>query len=149
MYTNKLWMKLLMACTLLMLLFTAACSKVSAIDSPAEQALAEQGNAFMTCLKDGDFQAAYDMMSLGVQQALDKPIKMAGSWVNLDSVLKQVGLEITGWEFDQARVFTKNGTLRGTLVGGVEYADGKSGEVHLELEQQDGIWKIRSSSLTQ
>ena len=150
MYTNKLWLRLLLACTLLMLLLTAACGKESAIKNPAaEQALTVQGDAFMTCLKDGDFQAVYDLMSLEAQKALDKAKKMAGSWVSLDGVLNQIGLEIAGWEFDKARVFTKNGVVMGTLDGRVEYADGKSGEVHLELEQQDGTWKIRSSSLTQ
>ena len=150
MYTNKIWMRLLMACTLLMLLFTAACSKESAVKNPAaEQALAEQGDAFMTSLKDGDFQAAYDMMSLEAQKALDMAKKMAGNVISLDSVLNQIGLEIAGWEFDKARVFTKNGVVRGTLDGRVEYADGKSGKVHLELEQQDGIWRVRSSNLTQ
>jgi hypothetical protein len=150
MYTNKLWMKLLVAGTMLVLLFTAACAKEGAIKNPAaEQALAEQGDAFMTSLKDGDFLAVYDLMSLEAQKDLDKAKKMAGSWVSLDSVLNQIGLKIAGWEFDKARVFTKNGVVMGTLDGRVEYADGKSGEVHLELEQQDGIWKIRSSSLTQ
>ena len=139
-----------MACTLLMLLFTAACSKESVIKSPAaEQALAEQGNAFMTSLKDGDFQAAYDMMSLEAQKALDMAKKMAGNVISLDSVLNQIGLEIAGWEFDKARVFTKNGVVIGTLDGRVDHVDGDSGKVHLELEQQDGIWRVRSSNLTQ
>lgn len=150
MYTNKIWMRLLVACTLLMLLFMAACDKESAIRNPAaEQTLVEQGDAFMTCLRNGDFQAVYDMMSREVQQELDTAKIIASSVISLDSVLNQIGSEIAGWEFDKARVFTKNGVVRGTLDGRVEYVDGKSGKVHLELEQQDGIWKVRNSSLTE
>ena len=147
MYTNKLRMRLLMAGTLLLLIFTGACGTESVINGPAEQALAEKGDAFMTSLKDGDSKAIYDMMSLEAQQAVDKAKIIAGSWANLDTVLKQSTLGIAGWEFDKARVFNKDGTTRGILDGKVEFADGKSGEVHLELVQQDGTWKISSSGL--
>ena len=75
MNTNKIWMRSLMASVLLALLFTTACgmeiAMVNAIEGPAEQALAEQGDAYMNCLKEGDFQAVYEMMSLESQRVLE------------------------------------------------------------------------------
>ena len=52
MNTHMLWKNFLMASTLLALLFTTGCGMDKDIEGPAEQALVEQGNAFMTCLKD-------------------------------------------------------------------------------------------------
>jgi len=138
-----------MAGTLLALLFTAACGTENAIEGPTDQALAEQGNAIMTRLKDEDFQAVYDMLSLEAQQALDKAKMMVGSTVDLESLIMQNASAIATWKFDRARIFTKNGAIRGNLDGSVAYADGKSGKVSLELEQQDGTWKLRSFSLEQ
>ena len=153
MNTNKIWMRSLMASVLLALLFTTACgmeiAMVNAIEGPAEQALAEQGDAYMNCLKEGDFQAVYEMMSLESQRVLDKPLRIARSVVDLDSIIKSAGSPIVTWKFDGARIFTKNGVIRGTLNGRVEYVDGTSGKVHLEFEEQDGTWKLRSSSLEQ
>ena len=149
MNTNKLWMKFLMACTLLALLFTAGCGMEHDINGPAEQALVEQGDAFMTNMKDGDFQATYDMMSAGAQRVLDTPLRVARSVVDLDSIIKSVGSTIATWTFDDARAFTKGGVARGILEGRVEYVDGTSGKVRLEFEQQDGAWKLHSSSVEQ
>ena len=59
MNTKKLWTKFLMAGTLLALLFTAGCGMGKAIEGPVDQALREQGDAYMTRLKDGDFEATY------------------------------------------------------------------------------------------
>lgn len=149
MSTNTLWKKLLIACTLLALLFTTACGTENAINDPAGKALAEQGNVIMTRLKDEDFQAVHDMLSLEAQQALDEAIIMVGSVVDLESEIMQGASSIAVWKFDKARVFTKNGDIRGNLDGRVDYLYGKSGKVHLELEQQDGTWKLRSISLEQ
>jgi hypothetical protein len=152
MNTNKIWMRLLMAGTLLALLFTTACGMenvmVNAIEGPAEQALAEQGDAYMTRLKDGDFQVIYEMMDSDAQRDLDKSISMAGRFVDVKSIIESVGSEITAWKFDGARIFTKNGVIRGTLKGRVEYVDGTSGKVTLGFEVQDGAWKVRTSNWT-
>jgi hypothetical protein len=151
MNANKIWMKLLMSSMLLALLFTAACGMKNDIKGPAEQALAEQGNAIMTCLQGGEFQAVYDMLSLDAQQAWDKAIRTrwVSSTVYLESLVMQDASLIAVWNFDSARVFTENGTLRGALDGRVDYVDGKSGELRLELEQENGTWKLRSFSLEQ
>jgi hypothetical protein len=148
MNTNKIWMRLLMASTLLALLFTTACGMEKAIKGPAEQALAEQGDALMTCLKAGDFQAVYEMMSSDAQRDLDMAITSVGSLVDVKSIIKDVGSQIVKWTFEKASIVTINGTSRGTLIGKVVYIDGKSGKVRLEFEKQDDTWKVGSSSFT-
>jgi hypothetical protein len=145
MNTNKIWMRLLMASTLLALLFTTACGMEKAIKGPAEQALAEQGDALMTCLKAGDFQAVYEMMSSDAQRDLDMAIGLAGSLVDVESIVKDVGSQIVKWTFEKASIV---GASRGTLIGKVVYLDGKSGKVRLELEKQDGTWKVESFNFT-
>ena len=149
MNTNKIWMRLLMAGTLLVLLFTTACGMEKAINGPAEQALAEQGDALMTCLKAGDFQAVYEMMSSDAQRDLDMAISSAGSVVDVKSIIKDVGSQIARWNFEKARIVTINGTSRGTLIGKVVYLNGKSGKVRLEFEEQGGTWKVEGSSFIQ
>jgi hypothetical protein len=146
MNTKKLWMKFLMAGTLLALLFTAGCGMEKAIEGPVDQALAEQGDAYMTSLKDGDFKATYEMMSSESQRALDYSIDLTRGVVDLDGIIKDVGSQIVSWEFEKGRVFTENGVTRGALEGRVEAVFGTSGKVHLEFEQQGGVWKVRSSN---
>jgi len=149
MNTNKIWMRLLMASTLLALLFTTACGMEKAIKGPAEQALAEQGDAFMTSLKAGDFQAVYEMMSPYAQRDLDMALSSVGSLVDVKGIIKDVGSQIARWTFEKARVVTINGTSKGTLTGKVVYIDGSSGRVRLEFEEQDGAWKMHSSNFKQ
>jgi hypothetical protein len=146
MKTKKLWMKFLMAGTLLALLFTTGCSMGKAIEGPVNQALAEQGDAYMTSLKDGDFKATYEMMSSEAQRVLDYSIGITRGVVDLDSIIKDVGSQIVSWEFEKGRVFTENGVTRGALEGRVETVSGMSGKVRLEFEHQDHAWKVRSSN---
>jgi len=149
MNTNKLWTKLLMAATLLALLFSAACSADNDIKGPDEVALAEQGDVVMTVLKDGDLQAVRGLLNREAQQMLDKATHMAGRVVDVESIIEQNKPEIAAWTFDQARIFTRDGAIRGELDGKVEYVDGKSGKVHLNLVQQDDTWKLSGWTLDQ
>jgi len=142
---KKLWKKFLMAGTLLALLFTTGCGMEKAIEGPVDQALREQGDAYMTSLKDGGFKATYEMMSPDAQQVLDYSIGITRGVVDLDSIIKDVGSKIVSWEFESGRIFTQNGVPRGALEGRVEYVDGMSGKVRLEFELQDHTWKVRSS----
>ena len=146
MNTKKLWMKFLMAGALVALLFTTGCGMEKAIEGPVDQALAEQGDAYMTSLKDGDFKATYEMMSSDAQRDLDYSIDITRGVVDLDSIIKDVGSQIVSWEFERGRIFTQNGVPMGTLEGRVETVSGISGKVRLEFEQQGGEWKVRSSS---
>jgi hypothetical protein len=149
MNTNKLLMKLLMASTLLALLFTTACGLEIAIKGPSEQALVKQGDVIMTVLKTGDFQAVHEVLSLEADRALNIAIGIVGNVVDLESEIMQNAPAIDTWKFDRAYLFTKNGSIRGILEGRVDYVGGRSGKVRLELEMQDGTWKLRSFSLEQ
>ena len=147
MNTNKLWMRLLMVSTLLALLFTAACSAKNEIQSTEGQALVEQGNAYMACLKDSDLECAYELMSPFARQQLDKAKGMAAGVVNLESAFRTYGPKITAWTFDRAQISTREGTTIGSLEGKVEYMDGERGKVSLEFEKDGGTWKARSSGM--
>jgi hypothetical protein len=149
MNTHNLWIRLLVASTLLALLFTTACDKENAIKGPAEEALVEQGDVIMTILQAGDFQAVRDVMSPEAQRALNLGIELVGDWVDLENLIIQNAPRITEWDFDNARIFTKDGAIRGVLEGRVEYVDGKSSELRMELEQQNGTWKLCNFNLDQ
>jgi hypothetical protein len=97
----------------------------------------------------GDFRAVYEVLSPYAQEAVDAATRLAGGWVDVDSLIMQALAPIASWKFEEARIFSKGGSLRGTLEGTVEYTDGKPGKVHLELEQVEGTWKLRSCSLEQ
>jgi len=56
---------------------------------------------------------------------------------------------ITDWDFDNVQILTEDGVIRGVLEGKVDYADGKHGKIHMELELQNGSWKLRNFSLDQ
>lgn len=142
MNTNNLWKRLLMASTLLALLFTTACSIQSDINGPGEEALVEQGDVIMTILQAADFQAVRDVMSIEAQRVLDVSTALVGNWVDLESLIMQNAPRITEWDFNSARIFTKDGAVRGILEGRVEFVDGKSSTVHMELEQQNSTWKL-------
>jgi hypothetical protein len=147
MNTRKLWNKIIMASTLLALLFTAGCGMARTLEGPVDPSLVEQGNVFMTHVKEGDFQATYEMMSSDAQRALDEPLRIARGVVDMDEIIESVGSQIVTWEFDRSRIYTKSGVTRGALEGRIEYVFGKSGKVRLEFEQQEGTWKLRSSNL--
>ena len=147
MNTNKLWKRLLMASTLLALLFTAACAGKNEIQSTDGQALVEQGNAYMTCLKDSDLGCAYALMSPFAQRLEDMAASLAEGVVDLETVLKTYGPRISEWTFDRAEFSTRDGRTIGSLEGKVQYADGKRGTVSLDFERSDGAWKVRASDL--
>jgi hypothetical protein len=147
MNTNKLRNKLLMAATLLALLLCAACASKNEIQSTDGQALIKRGNAYMTCLKEGDWECAYELMSPFTQHELDDAERMAGGVVNLDTVIKTYMPKISEWTFDRAQFSTRDGTTIGYLKGKVEYVDGKYGNVSLEFEQDGETWKVRDSDL--
>ena len=147
MNTNKSWMKLLMAATLLTLLLATACAGKNEIRSTDGQALVEQGNAYMTCLKASDLGCAYALMSPFAQGWMDVAERVAEGVVDLESVLKTYGPKVSEWTFDRAQFSTRDGKTIGSLEGKVQYADGKRGTVSLDFERSDGTWKVRASDL--
>ena len=147
MNTNKFLKKLLMAATMLALLFSAACTSKNEIQSTDGQALIEQGNAYMTCLKEGDFDCAYELMSPESQHELDEAQRMVRGVVNLDTVIKTYVPKISEWAFDRAKFSTRGGITIGVLEGQVEYVDGDHGHLSLEFEQDGETWNVNSTNL--
>ena len=147
MNTNKLMNKLLMVATLLALLLCTACASKNEIQSTDGQALIQQGNAYMTCLKESDLECAYELMSPFTQHELDAAVRIARGVVNLDAMIKKYAPKISEWAFDRAQFSTRDGTTIGYLKGKVEYVDGKRGNVSLDFEMSDGTWKLRDSDL--
>ena len=144
---DKLWMKLLMAATLLTLLLATACAGKNEIGSAEGQELVEQGNAYMTCLKAYDLGCAYALMSPFAQGWMDEAERVTQDIVDLESVLRTYGPKVSEWTFDRAQFSTRDGKTIGFLEGKVEYVDGKRGNVSLEFEQDGETWKVRASDL--
>jgi len=136
-----------LAFLLLFALLLTACASKNEIQSTDGQALIKQGNAYMTCLKEGDLECAYELMSPFNQELLDDAERMAGGVVNLDDVIKTYAPKISEWAFDRAQFSTRDGKTIGSLEGKVQFVDGKRGKVSLEFENSDGTWKLRASDL--
>jgi hypothetical protein len=147
MNTDKSRMKLLTAAALMTLLLATACAGKNEIQSTEGQALVEQGNAYMTCLKESDFGCAYALMSPFAQRLEDMAAGLTAGVVDLDTVLKTYGPKVSEWTFDRAGFSTRDGKTVGSLEGKVQYADGKRGTVSLDFERSDGAWKVRASDL--
>ena len=147
MNTDKLWKKLLMAAALLALLLATACAGKNEIRSTDGQALVEQGNAYMTCLKAYDLRCAYALMSPFAQRLEDMAASLAEDVIDVESVLRKYGTKISKWTFDRAEFSTRDGRTIGSLEGKVQYMDGKRGTVSLDFERSDGTWKVRASDL--
>jgi len=147
MNTDKLWIKLLMAATLMTLLLATACAGKNEIGSAEGQELVEQGNAYMTCLKAYDLGCEYELMSPVAQGWMDVAERATQGVLDLESVLRTYGPKISEWTFDRAQFSTRDGRTIGSLEGKVQYVDGKRGKVSLEFERSDGAWKVRASDL--
>jgi hypothetical protein len=146
--TKKLWTKLLTAAALLALLLVTACAARNEIQSTEGQALVEQGDAYMACMKDGDLKCAYELLSPSAQQQVDQAKGMAAGVVNVETMFKTYAPKLSTWNFDQARFSTQNGTAAASLQGKVEYLDGTTGTVQLEFEKDGETWKVSSSGMT-
>ena len=79
-----------MAAALLALLLATACAGKNEIQSTDGQALVEQGNAYMTCLKAYDLRCAYALMSPFAQRLEDMAASLAEDVVDVESVLRTV-----------------------------------------------------------
>ena len=117
MNTKKLLKILLMAATLLVLLFSTACASKNEIQSTDGQDLIKQGDAYMNCLKEGDWECAYELMSPFSQHELDDVVRMAGGVVKLENVIKTYAPKISEWAFDRAQFSTRGGITIGLLEG--------------------------------
>jgi hypothetical protein len=105
---------------------------VSGVTGPAKTA----GDGFMGALRDGNYQAAYDMGSPGFQ-------KDAVSVANLQRVVEGGGVKPTEWSFNSTNVDGDTGAMDGTAT----VAGGKKASASVSVVKVDGVWKVSSFDL--
>jgi hypothetical protein len=146
MNANKLRARFLVAVLLAALLFTSACAKQVVFQSADGKALVAQGNAYMYSLEYGNLGEAIEMMSFQVKRPLSRMVKLAGTFVDVENIIKE-NVAIASWTFDSAHIITRLGSPRGVLDGKVVFFDGTGSKLHLEFDREGGVWKVRSSSM--
>ena len=100
----------------------------------ATQPIANAGEAYMTALRDGDYNRAYDLSAPALQQE-------AGSAEGLQTVLGTKPL--ASWSFNSRNISNNQGSLEGTTT----YTDGSTGTVTMALTQVGSDWKVSGISL--
>jgi hypothetical protein len=100
----------------------------------ATQPVVDAGNAFMTALRDGDYNKAYDLSAPVLQQD-------AG---NVEGLQAALGTKpVASWSFNSRNISNNQGSLEGTTT----YTDGSTGTVTMALTQVGKDWKVAGVSL--
>jgi hypothetical protein len=100
----------------------------------ATQPVYDAGQTYMTALRDGDYNKAYDLSAPSLQQE-------AGNAEGLQSVLGTKPL--ASWNFTSRSINNNQGSLEGTTT----YTDGSTGTVTMALTQVGNAWKVAGISL--
>lgn len=118
-------------------LFINSCSLVQ-----TAQEFSKTGNDFMTALKEGNYQAGYDLFAAELQAEV-------GEVSDLEKMMKDNNAQPQEWSFASWNLSTDaNQNNTANVEGTVTYQDGRKGAVTLELIKLDNIWKIISFNLT-
>jgi hypothetical protein len=145
MNANKLRTRFLLTALLAALLLTSACTQYGAYRT-VDGKLVVLGHTYMYSLKDGNLGEALDLMSSQVKRPLKDMVNLASNFVDVESIVKD-NVTIASWTFDGARITARLGSPKAVLEGKVVYSDGTGGKLRLEYVQEDGVWKVRSSSM--
>ena len=145
---RKSRMSVLLLGVVLVLLLATACAAENEINAADGRVLTGQGDAYMACLKEKDFQCAYNLLSPFSRNLIDDTKGMVESYVDLESMVKAYGPDISTWSFDEARFFTRDGVRIGSLEGEVRYMNGTHGKLNLEFEKESETWKVRSTEIS-
>ena len=128
--------KLLVTMIVLSLTLTA-CGAIS-----AAQAFTKTGNDFMTALRDGNYDTAYALMHPGLQQEM-------GTAADLQKMMEDNAAQPKDWSFSSVNATTDaDKVTTAKMEGSVNYQDGKSGVVTLELVQDGDTWMVISFNLS-
>ena len=100
----------------------------------ATQPVANAGDAYMTALRDGDYNKAFDLSAPSLQQE-------AGNAAGLEAALsfKQPAT----WGFTSRNINNNDGSLSGTTT----YKDGSTGTVDMALTKVGNDWKVTGIQL--
>lgn len=85
--------------------------------------------SFMTALKDGDFQSAYDMATPDLRRDLGSPERLGAMFVPHRPA---------SWSWWSRRIRNGTGSVSGTLV----YGGGQEGDVFISLLPDGDGWRI-------
>ncbi|MEO8285873.1 MAG: hypothetical protein ABI670_05520 [Chloroflexota bacterium] len=100
----------------------------------ATQPLADAGNVYLTALRDGDYNKAFDLSTQTLQTEV-------GSAEGLQAALSAKQLD--SWSFNSRNVTNDQGTLAGTA----KYKTGESGTAEMVLNKVGNDWKVAGVSL--
>lgn len=122
---------------ILLALTVSACGAVK-----AAQAFTKVGNDFMTALKDAKYETAYALFHPSLQE-------QAGTVAALQKMVEDNSIQPKDWSFSSVNATTNaDKVTTAKLEGNVNYQDGRSGVVTLELVQEGEEWKIISFNFT-
>lgn len=126
----------LLITTILLALTLTACGAIE-----AAQAFTKTGNDFMSALRDGEYDTAYALMHPDLQQEV-------GTVTDLQGMMEDNAAQPKDWSFSSVNATTNaDQVTTATMEGSVNYQDGKSGVVTLELVQDGETWTIISFNL--
>jgi hypothetical protein len=95
------------------------------------QPAADAGEAFMTALKDNDFDKAYNLCTPALQRELQNARA-------LETRVKNGKVQPTQWSFSSRNISGDQAQLDGSVT----FVGNKEGTVRLTLTQVGGEWKV-------
>jgi hypothetical protein len=98
------------------------------------QPVADAGDAYMSALRDSDFNKAFSLSSQSLQQE-------AGNAQGLQTAL--AAKQPQSWTFTSRNINNNQGTLSGNAT----YKDGSTGTVDLVLVKEGNDWKVAGISM--
>jgi hypothetical protein len=100
----------------------------------ATQPIANAGEAYMSALRAGDYNKAFELSSTSLKQ-------IAGDANGLQTALGSK--QVSSWSFTGRSMNNGQGALSGTTT----YADGSTGTVDMALTQEGNDWKVSGINL--
>jgi hypothetical protein len=102
----------------------------------ATQPVVTAGDAFMTALKDGNYDRAYALSSSGLQQKLQDA-------QGFRRTLNVSRLPLKSWSFSSRSI----NNAEGHVAGSGELEDGRTVSIDLQLEQTGDDWKVSAFNI--
>ncbi len=96
----------------------------------------QAGDNFMAALRDGNYQAAYDLMVPELQDNI-------GTIADFKAQFEEGGVTVQSWTFNQRSTSGNTAELSGSFTT----EDGEEGSVYLKLTKQDDTWLLYEYSL--
>ncbi len=100
----------------------------------ATQPVVDAGDAFMRALRDGDYNAAFDLSAPSLQAE-------AGNPAGIETALSFK--QPASWSFTSRNINNNDGSLSGTTT----YKDGSTGTVEMALTKVGNDWKVTGINL--